>query len=94
VQRKPRGFVGTLAHFHRLLKLDIQRRTALVESAVSLTPEMQNKIGVSLGARHGMGLDVQFTASPALIGGLRVKVGSDVYDGSVAGRLAALADSF
>jgi F-type H+-transporting ATPase subunit delta len=36
---------------------------------------------------------VQFAENPALVGGLRVRVGSDVIDGSVAGRLAALADS-
>ena len=35
-----------------------------------------------------------FDQNPALIGGLRVKVGSDVYDGSIQARLKALAESF
>jgi F0F1-type ATP synthase delta subunit len=35
-----------------------------------------------------------FTVEPALIGGMRVTIGSDVYDGSVRGRLEALAARF
>ena len=35
-----------------------------------------------------------FAQNPALIGGMRIKVGSDVYDGSVQARLAALQESF
>jgi F-type H+-transporting ATPase subunit delta len=34
---------------------------------------------------------ISFTESPALIGGMRIRVGSDVYDGSLQRRLAALA---
>ena len=36
---KPRGYVGILSHLERLVKLDVIRRTAKVESAVVLTPE-------------------------------------------------------
>jgi len=43
---------------------------------------------------YGAGLNVTFAQNPALIGGMRVKVGSDVYDGSVSGRLAALQEGF
>jgi len=37
---------------------------------------------------------MSFAHSPALIGGMRVKVGSDVYDGSVQARLATLEARF
>jgi F-type H+-transporting ATPase subunit delta len=47
-----------------------------------------------LSALYGQGLDISFAQNPALIGGLRIKVGSDVYDGSVQSRLAALQESF
>jgi F-type H+-transporting ATPase subunit delta len=94
VAAKPRGYVAILQHFHRLVKLDIARRTALVESAVSLSPDMQNSISANLGARHGGGLDLHFVVKPEVIGGLRIQVGSDVYDGSVAARLAELESSF
>jgi F-type H+-transporting ATPase subunit delta len=39
-------------------------------------------------------LNINFVQNPALIGGLRIKVGSDVYDGSVQARLNKLAESF
>jgi F-type H+-transporting ATPase subunit delta len=37
---------------------------------------------------------LSFVVNPSLLGGLRVQVGSHIYDGSVAGRLAALNESF
>jgi F-type H+-transporting ATPase subunit delta len=40
--------------------------------------------------RYGAGLQPSFEVDPALIGGLRIRVGSDVYDGSLRARLAAL----
>lgn len=94
IEREPRGHLGILNHFVRLVKLDIARRTALVESAAALTPAFQASVGESLARRHGAGLSLSFAINPALIGGLRIKVGSDVYDGSVRGRLDALQETF
>jgi F-type H+-transporting ATPase subunit delta len=91
---KPRGFVGILGHFQRLVKLDIDRRTAKVESATPLAPELQQAVQANLGRIYGAGLNISFSQNPVLIGGLRIKVGSDVYDGSVQARLAALQESF
>jgi F-type H+-transporting ATPase subunit delta len=42
---------------------------------------------------YGPGLNTSFIHRPALIGGMRIKVGSDVYDGSVQARLAALEEA-
>jgi len=39
-----------------------------------------------LATLYGPGLNASFTHSPALIGGVRIRVGSDVYDGSVRGK--------
>ena len=94
IARKPRGYVATLSHFQRLVKLDIDRRSARVENAVETSPNLQQAITQSLTRRYGAGLNVTFWVNPALIGGLRIKVGSDVFDGSVAARLAALEESF
>lgn len=90
IERKPRGYVGTLHHFQRLVKLDLDRRTARVENAVATSPELIEYIKQSLARRYGPGLDVGFWINPELIGGLKIRVGSDIFDGSVAGRLAAL----
>lgn len=94
VARKPRGYVAILSHFQRLVKLDLDRRAALVESAVALSPAQQAAVQQNLMQRYGQGLNIAFAQNTALIGGLRIKVGSDLIDGSVQNRIAALADSF
>jgi F-type H+-transporting ATPase subunit delta len=91
---KPRGYVAILEHFKRLVKLEQDRRAAKVESAVALTPEQQSGVAGNLQKLYGNGLNLSFHVNPALVGGLRVRVGSDVYDGSVAARLQELAESF
>lgn len=90
IAQKPRGYVGILSHFQRLVKLDIERRTALVESPVALAGALQESVKANLSKRYGAALSIGFAVNPALIGGLRVKVGSDVFDGSVKARLADL----
>jgi len=94
IQTKPRDYIGILSHFQRLVKLDVDRRTAKVESAVPLAQDLQTKVQANLTQAYGPGLNLSFAQNPALIGGMRIKVGSDVYDGSVQARLAALRESF
>lgn len=94
VEKRPRGYGGILNHFQRLVKLDIARRTANVESATQLLPALQGNITDRLAKQYGQGLKISFAQNPSLLGGMRVKVGSDVYDGSVKAKLAALAESF
>ena len=90
IAQKPRGYVGILAHLQRLVKLDLERRSAHVESAAPVSDALKQSVQANLAQRYGQGLNVSFAVNPALIGGLRVKVGSDVYDGSVKARLADL----
>ena len=94
IGKKPRGFVAILSHFQRLVKLDVERRTARVESAILPSDSLKASVTAHLAKRYGSGLDVTFGTNPELIGGLRVKVGSDVFDGSIKARLAALDESF
>jgi F-type H+-transporting ATPase subunit delta len=94
IAQKPRGYVAILSQLERLVKLDIFRRTAKVESSVVLSPEQQAGLRSNLGAKYGPGLELTFAQNPALLGGLRIQVGSDVYDGSVRARLEELRESF
>lgn len=93
IAQKPRGYVATLTHLQRLVKLDLDRRSARVENAVETTPAQMEAIKAALAAKYGPGMNTTFWVNPALIGGVKIKAGSDIYDGSVAGRLAALNDS-
>ena len=79
-----------LSHFGRLVKLDLARHTATIESATPLSADLQAAVEAGLARRYGPGLTAAFAQRPALIGGMRIQVGCDVYDGSVQGRLTAL----
>jgi F-type H+-transporting ATPase subunit delta len=94
VARKPRGYVGILSHFQRLVRLEVERRSGRVESAVALASDQRRGLEANLTRLYGPGLAVAFAEKPALIGGIRVRVGCDVYDSSIQGRLEALKESF
>jgi F-type H+-transporting ATPase subunit delta len=91
--RRSRG-LAVLSRFQRLVRLDRDRHSATIESAAPLPASLRANIEAGLTQRHGPGLVASFTENPALIGGVRIKVGSTVYDGSVKGRLAALESCF
>ena len=83
-----------LKHFLRLVKLDRAQHAANIESATPLPSELRIDIVAGLARRYGPGLTSTFTIRPSLIGGVRIQVGSDVYDGTVLARLAAIEKSF
>ena len=91
---KRRGGLALLSHFQRLVKLDLARRTAQVESAMPLPEDLRASVQAGLARTYGPGISTSFAHNPGLIGGMRIKVGSDVYDGSVRARLAALEKGF
>ena len=94
IARKPRGYLMILSHFCRLVKLDVEQHSARVESVAPLPAALQARMKEQLNRLYGAGLDTAFAEDRALIGGLRIKAGNDVYDGSVRARLNALAESF
>lgn len=92
--QKPRGYMQILTRLHRLVKLDLEQRAARVESAVPLSADAQTGLTGRIKTIYGPGVDVVFGQNPALIGGLKIQVGSDLYDGSVKTRLEILEQSF
>jgi F-type H+-transporting ATPase subunit delta len=94
VSAKRQGTLPILTGFHRFVRLDREKHTADVESAVPLGPDLRASIEAGLVKRFGPGLVVLFRDNPALIGGVRIKVGSNVFDDSIKGRLAALEARF
>ena len=94
IEKKPRGYFGILQELQRLVKLDVSSRRARVESAVVLTDAQQQNIRESLGRLKDGEVTVEFAENAELIGGMRVKIGDDVFDGSVKTRLATLSESF
>jgi F-type H+-transporting ATPase subunit delta len=94
LEKKPRGYLEILMRLCRLVKLDREQRAVRVESAVPLPPDLQNALADRIRSKYGAALELTFTENPALIGGLRIQVGSDLYDGTIKTRLEKLAQSF
>ncbi|MEI8386002.1 MAG: F0F1 ATP synthase subunit delta [Verrucomicrobiota bacterium] len=88
-EKKPRSYLQILKELTRLVRLEVESRHAVVESAAPLDPAMQREFEAGLNARFGE-LTTEFRPNPALIGGLRVQIGNDVWDGSVQARLEAV----
>jgi len=89
-----RNGLALLSSFLYLVRLDRARHTAKVESAMPLPADLQATIQSDLTRAYGPGISASFAQNPELIGGMRIKIGSDVYDGSVQGALTALERSF
>lgn len=87
---KPRGYLAILQLFARLVRLELNRRHAVIESAAPLTESAMTALREEITRTHGKDLTFASEIRPELIGGLRVRVGSDVWDGSILARLAAL----
>jgi F-type H+-transporting ATPase subunit delta len=87
---KRRGAIAVLSDFQRMVRLDRDRHRALVESAAPLPEDVRTDVRANLARLYGDGLETAFSENPALIAGMRVRVGSDVYDGSVRARLASI----
>ena len=85
-----RGTLAVLTDFARLVRLDRDRHRAVVESATTLPDDLRQNVVAGLARTYGQGLDTSFALNPQLIGGMRVRVGSDVYDASVRAKLDAL----
>jgi F-type H+-transporting ATPase subunit delta len=87
---KRRGAVAILSAFRRFVRTERDRHVALVESATPLSHDLRDGVEAGLARIYGARLNTSFEQNPGLIGGMRIRVGSDVYDGSVRARLAAI----
>ena len=65
----------------------------IVVSALPLSAEEQATVSKELAAQLGGEPELEFAVDPALLGGLRLKIGDRIIDGSVAGRLSARGES-
>ena len=90
VEKKPRNYIKVLESFRRLLRLEVQKRHATIESASDLSPEASSQIVANLKRKYGNELTTEFLVNGNLIGGMRIRFGSDVWDGSVRNRLQRL----
>lgn len=90
ISDKPRNYLATLTVYQRLLRLETAQRHANVESAQALSSDDQSQVLQELKNKYGQDTTADFNVNEALIGGMRVKLGSNVWDGTVRSRIEAL----
>ena len=66
---------------------------ARVRTARPLSDAVRRELEARLGKALGGGVELEAAVSPGLLGGMELRVGSTIYDGSVAGALKSLHQS-
>lgn len=85
--------LGEIVRYINVLYLEVKKKVkGVVTSAVELPDSIKQKIVESLKAITGRDVELQYEVDPSLIGGVRVKVGSTMYDLSIKGQLGLLRD--
>lgn len=90
IAKKPRNYIDALKNYRRLLRLELEKRRARIETASDVDREATLEVVENLKKRYGDDLTTEFVVNPQLLGGMRIRVGSDVWDGTVRNRLEQL----
>lgn len=90
IEKKPRNYLKVLDAYRRLLRLELEKRSATIESATELASDDSVQLAYKLRRKYGLDLTMNFVVNPELLGGMRIRVGSDVWDSSVRNRLQRL----
>jgi F-type H+-transporting ATPase subunit delta len=90
IAKKPRRYVDVLKNYRRLLRLELEKRQAKIETASEVDSSTKSELVDNLKKKYGGDLTADFVVNPQLLGGMRIRVGSDVWDGTVRNRLERL----
>jgi len=90
IARKPRHYIDVLKNYRRLLRLELEKRQAKIETANEMDSATSSELVSNLKKKYGSDLTTEVVVNPELLGGMRIRVGSDVWDGTVRNRLERL----
>lgn len=93
-ETRPRGYIQVADAYWRLVKLEIERNRAIIQSAIPLDENTKTQVVNDLKKKYGPQISPEFSISPELLGGMKIRVGSDVWDGSVKNRIERLSENF
>ncbi len=88
--KKPRYYLGILKEIEKLVRSEIQKFSLHIESSMPLGETRLRDIQSKVQSRFPASRSVSYGHNPVLIGGIRIKLGSNVWDGSIAARLEKL----
>ncbi|GIE93833.1 F0F1 ATP synthase subunit delta [Paractinoplanes rishiriensis] len=89
-----RGFEGSLTRLVELTAAKRDRQVAYVTVARPLTDADEQALAAKLATIYDRPVSIQIEVNPAIIGGASVRVGSDLYDGTILRRLNAAKQAF
>jgi len=92
-KHQPRRTLALLQQYHRLVANEVAKSRAVVEHAGAISPATLAAIEAAMTKKYSRKVTAVAKPNTALLAGLRVRVGSDVYESSVAGQLASLSSS-
>jgi F-type H+-transporting ATPase subunit delta len=82
-----RRFDTSLERLVELAAIRRDREVAYVRVAAPLSDQQESRLTEKLGQIYGRAISLKVQVDPSVIGGATVRVGDDLYDGSVARRL-------
>lgn len=87
----PARLALVLAAYRKLVAVELAKGEARVEHAGPVAPAALEGIAAALSKRYGRPVVASAAPNAKLLAGLRVRIGDDVFESSVAGQLGALA---
>jgi F-type H+-transporting ATPase subunit delta len=92
-KHRPPHAAAVLKAYHRLAAAEVARGQAIVEHAGAIEPAALAAIAAAMSKKYGRPIVAIPKKNDLLLAGLRIRVGDDLYESSVAGQLAALAEA-
>lgn len=92
-KHRPPQTLAVLKIYQRLIAAEVARGQAVVEHAGPVNDTVLASIAAAMTRKYARPVTSRSRRNDSLIAGLRVRVGDDVYETSVSGQLAALANA-
>lgn len=85
-----RRIAGLIRYAATIVAEQSEQSIATVTVAAPLTAAQTDRLSKALSAKHGSTIRINELVDPTILGGMRVQIGDEVTDGSIATRLADL----
>ena len=89
VVARERTFAQTIEGYVTLAAAQKNRVVATVRVAQPLTDDQRDRLRAALARQVGREVAIQEVIDPDILGGVRVELGDEVFEGTVSGRLEA-----
>ena len=90
-KHRPAHTVAVLKAYQRLITAEVARGQAVVEHAGSVSDATLAAVATAMTKKYSRPVSAVARKNDALLAGLRIRVGDDTYESSLASQLAALA---